>query len=291
MGSLTAIAPAKINLGLWVLRKRPDGFHDILTLFQALDLADRLTVEAAARGITMTCDDPALPVDGRNLVLRAARLMAEEAGVRSGARFHLSKKIPAGAGLGGGSSDAAAALVLLNRLWSLGWSRSRLGRLAERIGSDVPFFLTGGTAVGRGRGGRLTPLRGAEALCFLLVHGSEPIAAKRAYSNYKRELTPSKPPPRIATLESGDRIDARIIKEIDNQLEPGLLKYFPDIAQRTDALLKHGALKAQLTGSGSTVFGVFDRFDLAGRAGDQLSKKGFPVDLCQSVSHGVVEVT
>jgi len=284
--TLTALAPAKVNLGLWVIRRRPDGYHDILTLFQAVDLCDRLTVEAAPRGLSMTCDDPALPVDDGNLVMRAARRLRSAARTRRGARFHLRKAIPAGSGLGGGSADAAATLVLLDRLWDLGLSRTHLARIGLEIGSDVPFFLTGGTAVGRGRGDRLTPVELAGSWIFLLVHGRVPIAAKRAYSQYKRELTASGPPPRIAALKRGERLRAQTIKEVDNQLEPGLLADFPDIGIRKAALLSLGAANALMTGSGSTVFGIFDRLDKAGRARAHLQRQGFPVDLGQSVSHG-----
>lgn len=286
--SLVVRAPAKINLGLWIRRRRPDGYHDLLTIFQAIDLEDRLEVSAGGRGFRLTTSDPALPTGADNLVIRAARIMAREAGRRGGAEFRLTKRIPDGAGLGGGSSDAAATLVALDRLWGLGLSRARLAGLGLEIGSDVPFFLLGGAAVGRGRGNRLTPLKVDRVGHFVLVHSSSKISTKWAYSQFKNGLTRFEPPPRIAALDSGDSLSAVSIKSLYNMLEPGLSSRLPDIGARKARLEALGAEAALLTGSGSTVYGVFPSRDHASRAARRLSREGFRVDLCRSVSHGVV---
>ena len=149
--------PAKVNLALEVLRKRPDGYHELSTVLQAVDLCDRLTVETADT-ITLETSEPGLPTDERNLVVRAARMLRDAAGVDRGARIRLEKRIPLAAGLGGGSSDAAATLWGLNRLWGLRWKRERLVELAVALGMDVPFFLGRGRALGTGRGEVLRPL-------------------------------------------------------------------------------------------------------------------------------------
>ena len=150
-------ASAKVNLSLEVLGKRPDGYHEIVTVMQAVDLYDRLTLEAAST-LSLRADEPDLPTDERNLIMRAARLLKDAAKVEAGARIELSKRIPVAAGLGGGSSDAAATLWGLNRLWKLRWPRARLMELAVGIGMDVPFFLGNGPALGTGRGEHLKPL-------------------------------------------------------------------------------------------------------------------------------------
>jgi 4-diphosphocytidyl-2-C-methyl-D-erythritol kinase len=259
-----------------------------VTLFQAIDLEDRLLVTPGGRGFRLTANDPTLPTGDDNLVIRAARLLARESGRRGGAEFRLTKRIPDGAGLGGGSSDAAAALVALDRLWGLGYSRSRLARLGLEIGSDVPFFFLGGAAVGRGRGNRLTPLKGDRVSHFVLLHSPSKISTKWAYSQFKNGLTRFEPPPRIAALEPGDSLSKVPINNLYNMLEPGLMIRHPDIATRKTRLQELGAEVALLTGSGSTVYGVFLRREQASRVARRLSREGFRVDLCRSVSHGVV---
>lgn len=156
---LTAFAPAKLNLFLEVTGKRGDGYHNIESVFLQIDLADVLTVEPTGdAGIVMDCDDPSLPVDDANLVVRAARLLARETGTRHGARFRLRKRIPHGSGLGGGSSDAATALRLANRLWQTGLADAELEQLGFTLGSDIPFFFHGGCCLCRGRGEIIEPL-------------------------------------------------------------------------------------------------------------------------------------
>ncbi len=151
--------PAKINLFLEVLRKRADGYHDLSSVFLAVDLTDRLTAEVRDDGkLSLTCTAPGIPLDESNLVIRAANALRHRYGVRYGAHFHLEKRIPSGAGLGGGSSNAAAALRAANTLWQLNLDNETLAGIGAGIGSDVPFFLSGGTALCEGRGERISPL-------------------------------------------------------------------------------------------------------------------------------------
>ena len=172
--------PAKVNLALEILGKREDGYHEISTVLQAIDLFDRLTVEDAA-DLSLATTDPALPVDDGNLVVRAARALGAAAGVRRGARIALDKRIPVAAGLGGGSSDAAATLVALNRLWGLRWSAGRLGELAVGLGMDVPFFLGRGRALATGRGERLEPLPGDGGYALVLTNPNFPLSTRESY--------------------------------------------------------------------------------------------------------------
>jgi 4-diphosphocytidyl-2-C-methyl-D-erythritol kinase len=150
-------APAKINLFLSVLKKRPDGYHDLYSVLQMVSLYDELTFEPTTKGVSLVNSSQNLPLDGRNLVIRAARSLAHAAGIKSGVHVTLKKNIPIGAGLGGGSSDAAATLVALNRLWGLGLTCDDLARMGQDLGSDVPFFLHGPTAFVSGRGGEVIP--------------------------------------------------------------------------------------------------------------------------------------
>lgn len=153
-------AHAKINWDLYVLGKRPDGYHEVDTLMVSVDLADKLVIEPA-RGLSMTCSNPNLPCDDSNLVIKAARALAKAAGVAEDARIHLEKRIPAGGGLGGGSSDAALTLRGLNELWNLRWPKDRLNEIAATLGSDIGFFLWGGWARCRGRGEIVEPVPGS----------------------------------------------------------------------------------------------------------------------------------
>jgi len=287
-GGLLAIAPAKLNLGLWITRRRPDGYHDLVTLFQAIDLHDRLRVRPRHRGFRLTTDVAGLPTGDSNLIIRAAHALAADTGIPAGAEFELEKRIPWGAGLGGGSSDAAAALVLLNRLWGAGLSPGRLARIAGGIGSDVPFFLSGGLQLGRGRGTRLTPLVAHDRLEFVLVHGRRPIDTGWAYSRYEKELTRSSPPPSILALAEGGSLSRTVLEHLDNDLEAGLLPDVPDISERKDLLTSLGASVSLLTGSGASVFGIFANRGLARRAHHRVTRRGWSADLCRSVSSGVV---
>lgn len=183
--TLRAEALAKTNFRLEVLGKRPDGFHEIDTILQTIDLADVLEVAPASRGITLECSDPSIPSDGRNLVVRAAELLRRELGVSSGAAIRLEKRIPAGGGLGGGSADAAIALLLLARLWEIDADVPALAAMGAALGSDVPFFFTGGTARGRGRGERIDPLPDAPSRALILVVPPFSISTAEVYSRWR----------------------------------------------------------------------------------------------------------
>ena len=171
---------AKVNLTLEVLRKREDGYHELATILQSVDLWDRLAVEPAD-SLSLVTSDPALPTDEGNLVIRAAGLLRDAAGVESGARLRLDKRIPVAAGLGGGSSDAAAALWALNRMWGIRWPVKRLQELAERLGMDVPFFLGPSPALASGRGEVLHPLAMRQTIPLVVANPGVPLATREVY--------------------------------------------------------------------------------------------------------------
>jgi len=180
---LTCLAPAKINRELRVGGLRSDGYHEIRSRIVSIDLADRLTVEPADE-LLFSCDDPAVPQGGDNLVVRAARLLAQRTGAPPRARLRLEKRVPMGGGLGGGSADAAAALRLLARLWGVAETLSALTPVAAELGSDVPFFLTGGEADVSGRGERVTPLEDAAPIDLLLLIPPLSVSTAAVYREY-----------------------------------------------------------------------------------------------------------
>jgi 4-diphosphocytidyl-2-C-methyl-D-erythritol kinase len=265
---------AKVNLALEVLGKRSDGYHELSTVMQAVDLFDRLTVERAET-ITLETSDAALPTDGRNLVVRAARLLREASGVQAGARIVLDKRIPVAAGLGGGSSDAAATLWGLNRLWGLRWRRERLMALAVGLGMDVPFFLGPGRAVGTGRGEVLKPVPTLGGYAMVLVNPGIPLSTQEVYGRVP-EGWGAKPEGTKRMLEAlRTRNAAKVAAALTNHLERWVEPAIPVIGRMKAALLAAGALGAVMSGSGPTVFGVARSLDQARQIQRRVNRAGW----------------
>ncbi len=243
--TLALEAFAKVNRRLVVLGKRPDGYHELDTLYQTIDLADRLTLEATEDDeLRLTTDDPALPVDESNLIVKAARSLKDRFGASRGASIHLSKTIPKGGGLGGGSADAAAALHGLAALWELPATPEALQPVAEAVGSDVAFFLHGGRARGTGRGETIEPLPDGPDEWLVLLFPAFGLATPDVY----RALDAPPLAPRGASgVFARDR----------NDLEAAAERLRPELRTLREALLSAGAIAARLSGSGSTVFGLF----------------------------------
>ena len=266
-------APAKLNLGLHVLRKRPDGFHDLASAFVPIGWADAVTATDGP-ALSLTCSDPALPTDGGNLVLQAARALAEHAGHRGGAALHLDKRVPYGAGLGSGSSDAAATLRLLSGLWGLGTPEAELARLALGLGSDVPFFLVGAPALATGRGEVLAPITGADGApwrCpFWLVVAVPPVHVPTARAYGLVAPRAAGRPDLAGALVSDDL--ARWRAELTNDFQAPVEAAFPGVAAARRALEDAGAGYASLSGSGGAVFGAFADAAAARAAAAALSR-------------------
>ena len=247
-------AAAKVNLALEVLSKRADGYHEIATVMQAVDLSDRLTLDAAP-AIEVHTSAADVPTDERNLAYRAAAALREAAKVEYGARITLDKRIPVAAGLGGGSTDAAAVLAALNQLWQLQWPLERLEELAVDIGMDVPFFLRGGAALGTGRGERLTPIRSA-VLALVLVNPRFPVSTAETYGRVTPAMYSDGARARGVAGALAARGAGRVAASLYNGLELAARAAYPQIAQMEAALTAAGALGAMMSGSGPTVFGV-----------------------------------
>ena len=253
---LEATAPAKINLGLQILRRRSDGFHDLSTVFHPLKWADTLTATRADQ-ITMTCTDPSLSCGDDNLVIRAAKLLQDVTGINRGALIHLNKKLPHGAGLGGGSSDAATTLNLLMDLWELDHLSVNLDTLALQLGSDVPFFLHEDTAYAEGRGELLTSLK-EYRFPYSLVLIVHPIHISTAWAFQQIRPIEEERPNLIETFKSND-LD-RWKRELANDFEEPVFSTFPTLRDTKSLLMNNGAGFASLTGSGSGIYGVFESY-------------------------------
>jgi len=250
---MTVRSFAKINLGLEIVGKRPDGYHDIRTLFQTISLADEIDLEPAPDGrLEISGDDPAVAWDGTNLVHRAARVLREKTGIAGGVRIAVRKTIPAGRGLGGGSSNAAATLLALNNLWGPGLAPGELALLARGLGADVPYFLKGGLCLGEDIGDRLTLLPDLAPLACLLVLPPFPIPTPSIYAGVEPALTsPGKGSRIMRFLESGD------FGLLENDLERVIFRGHPELERWTRFFREQGALLSQVSGSGSAVYGLF----------------------------------
>ena len=247
------LAPAKLNLSLEVVGRRPDGYHELATLFQTVDLCDELSFEAAEH-LTLDVDDPRL-AGPDNLVLRAATALAERAGGRSGARIRLTKRIPTAGGVGGGSSDAAAALRGLRRLWQMQIGDDALAEVAARLGADVPFLLRGGTALARGIGERIESLPSLPGWWAVLYAPAYDVADKtvRAY----RALRPSDFSDGAATLALAEALREGRVPELagaPNAFERAAGELFPGLGEHRARLHEAGAPWVRLSGAGPTLF-------------------------------------
>lgn len=288
--SLTAQAPAKINLGLHVLRQRSDGEHEIETVFHRLDWADTITVRPAGT-LSMTCSDPALPTDERNLCLQAAKRLADAFGVTSGATLHLEKRVPYGAGLGSGSSNAATTLQLLAQLWGLEASRESLHDLARQIGADVPFFLwEDPAAYATGRGDRLASLSsdgGTYRLPFPVVVVVPPIAVPTDWA-YEQVTPNDGNRPNLRDLVRANDLD-HWPTALTNDFEAPVIRARPVVASIRKRLDDEEAAYVSLSGSGGAVYGLFRTEEEAQRAQEAMQATDCRVHLMPVPEGGLEE--
>ena len=248
MTKMQVLAPAKINLSLKILGRRDDGFHEIETLISPISLADKIDIEAQSRWIDFRCDDPTVPSGDENLVVRSAKAFFEKTKITGGVGIKLQKHIPHGAGLGGGSSDAASVLVALNKLFETKLSGEELAKLGSTIGSDVSFFLFESAAVCKGRGEIVSPTKLKKKLSILLLKPAFSVLSAWAYSRWQN----SKEIPGISYQRQN--FDGQ---DFVNDLERPVFEKFVFLAQLKAWLLKQAEVGAALmSGSGSTVFAV-----------------------------------
>ena len=249
-------AAAKINLSLDVTGKRPDGYHTLESIFQTVTVYDTIELTAEdGEGITLTCDAPGVPCDESNLAWKAARAFLDAAGVQQKITIRLHKEIPSGAGMGGGSADAAGVLWGLNELMGTGFTNEQLRETGVKLGADVPFILLGGTALAKGIGEELTPLRPVKDLRLIIVKGEEGVSTPAAYRAIDALEAPPHPDTAnmLKAVETGDT--ALLIRSCGNLFEAAV--DCADVTRAKQRLLDCGAECAVMTGSGAAVFGIF----------------------------------
>ncbi len=278
---------AKINWHLRILGKRADGYHELITVLQTISLHDELTFNLRDDNtIALHCDDPQIPTDQTNLVVKAALALQRRVNVTHGAEINLLKRIPAKAGLGGGSSNAAVTLLALNTLWNCGLSVDELMTIGGSLGADVPFFLLGGTGLATGTGTTLSALPDGPRQCLVVVTPNAVVATANAYAslNAASLTTPESDSILSSSLAGLTSADSRQWP-LTNDFEKVIFEIEPEIERAKKALLEAGARGALLAGSGSSVFGVFDDETARGHAVANLKREaGWKVFPCDTVT-------
>ncbi|HEY6187098.1 MAG TPA: 4-(cytidine 5'-diphospho)-2-C-methyl-D-erythritol kinase [Pyrinomonadaceae bacterium] len=284
--TLTLPSFAKINWALRVLGRRPDNYHELRTIFQTVTLHDRLHLTPSADGrIEIRCDVPGIPVDESNLIYAAASALRERYGISQGVRVSLEKRIPAGGGLGGGSSNAAVTLLGLAHLWRIETTKSELTEIAASLGADVPFFFTGGTAEGRGLGTQISPLADVSEMHLVIVTPGVKVLTAEAY---KALSAPALTKANGDIMLSISRADAQFPDlfpyYLHNDFERVVLRLEPEIERAKKALGRAGARATLLAGSGASVFGIFDNGEAQERTAALLeSQRGWSVFSCRTL--------
>lgn len=275
---------AKINLGLEVLGLREDGYHEIITLFQTVDLRDRLVFRLRADGqIFVSGDRTDLPWGESNLIYRAALLLKNESGSPKGVEIEVNKNIPPGRGLAGGSSNAALTILVLNRLWQLNLSVERLLFLAASLGADIPYFFYGGLCLGRGKGEKLDPLPDLPQCWVLLVIPDFPVSTAMVYRELDRQeefLTSRDKASKI--IQFSEAKDISLIRHLENDLELVTFKIYPQLAEIKQEIANSGAELSMMSGSGSAVYGLFTDRSQAQQAVDRFQTR-YQVFLVETV--------
>lgn len=291
MKKLTISAPAKINLTLDVLARRADGYHELSTIMQSISLADTVLVEAERSSetvIELTCDKPFVPTDERNIAFKAAKAFLQKAGIHAHVRIALQKRIPVGAGMGGGSTDAAAVLRALEALLPSGMTSAEMTLLAKSIGADVPFVLRGGCALAEGIGEALRPIPVYEGIPIVVCKPRASASTKEIFTRLKVDSI-TEHPDTLGAIEAirEKNLDALAFR-LFSVLESVTTEICPAIGEYRRDLLKAGALAAVMTGSGTAVFGVFADKASASRAADALRDSCDQVWLAETIAENAV---
>lgn len=306
MRSYRLMAPAKINLLLEIVGDRPDGFHELVMVMQSIDLADQIELKPLGGDrIKLHCDHPQVPLDESNLAYRAAKLMQDCFPGQGGVDITIQKNIPIGAGLAGGSTDGAAVLVGLDLMWNLGLAQDELHNLAAKLGSDMPFCISGGTALALGRGEELSPLTDLDQLYAVLAkYRSLSVSTPWAYQTYRQQFgqtyaqTPAaqderrRTGPSVPLLAAIAHRDPQAIgQSLYNDLEKVVLAHHPTVAHLQKALAQKSTLGGMMSGSGPTVFALSATQIEAQKIADQIKTEFADPDLdlwvTKFISHGI----
>ncbi len=271
MNSIHLHAHAKINLYLDVLGKRPDGYHNLETVFQSISLYDEVTIHRRGEGIRVFCNHPDVPTEASNTVVRAAHHLLQTAGIGEDLEIRIDKNIPVAAGLAGGSADAAAVLVGLNELLDLRYPIEKLMQIGVKVGADIPFCLLGGTAIGRGIGDELQPLPPIGNVSFMIANPGFPVSTAWAFRQLNFRLTNSPKNVTILTQNLNKRDWVRVGRSLYNVFEQVVVPQYPVIRELLERLRSLGAVGSLMTGTGPTVFGWMPDRDVAEKAVHDLS--------------------
>lgn len=264
MKKITIAAHAKINLSLDVLKRREDGYHELEMIMQQLALKDVITIEEKSSGFTIDSNSKSIPLDFSNLVYKAYKILSEKFNTNKGIHIQIEKNIPVAGGLAGGSTDAAAVLKGLNTLWELNLSKEALMNIGLKIGADVPYCIMGGTALARGIGEKLTKLYSFSDRLVLIANPGFSISTAYVYNNLKLDKITDRPQIQamLKHIENGDT--ELVAKGMKNVLETVTIKENPILNNIKEQMLAHGALGSLMSGSGPTIFGIFnDSSDMA----------------------------
>ncbi|GFN36695.1 4-(cytidine 5'-diphospho)-2-C-methyl-D-erythritol kinase [Tepidimicrobium xylanilyticum] len=273
MNEIALESYAKINLALDILYKRDDGYHEINTIMQQIDLKDRVVIRNKDSGIDIQCNNKDVPIDRNNLVYKAWEKIREKTGINRGVGIIIDKKIPIAAGLAGGSSNGGAVLKGLNLLWDLNLSDEELMEIGKKIGADVPFCIMGGTAWARGIGEKLTKLKGFSGYNILLANVGIPVSTEWVYKNMDLKSIHERIDIEriIKYMEEGNLL--KLGQSIENVMEPVVMTKYPQVKMVKEDMIKFGALGSLMSGSGPTVFGLFDDEEKLYRCKRELEKK------------------
>jgi 4-diphosphocytidyl-2-C-methyl-D-erythritol kinase len=284
MDQLKIKAPAKINLFLKILGKRKGGYHNILSWFQAVSLYDYLTFRKSSDGLSSLkiTGAPNLPNDDRNLIIKTTQLMFEKYSLAAGLDIILEKKIPISAGLGGGSADAAATIYATNKMFGLNLANSEMAQIGLEIGSDVPFFFSSGQAEVKGRGDKIRDIELPRNYSILLITPELAISTAESYAHLKMDLTIPEPDIKLFSCKDFNGL-VSILKDIENDFEKVHMKLYPVLNEIMAVLLDSGAILCRLSGTGPTMFGLFEniseREDL-----QQLRRENWRVSIVKPVA-------
>ncbi|MGN0612948.1 MAG: 4-(cytidine 5'-diphospho)-2-C-methyl-D-erythritol kinase [Porcipelethomonas sp.] len=288
MDSIRVKTSAKINLSLDVTGRRNDGYHLIESIFQSIGIYDILTVKKTVSGIKITCDDERIPCDMSNIAFRAALLFFEYTGIEAGAEIHIEKHIPSEAGLGGGSSDGAAVLYALNRIFDTKMPISELADIGEKISADTAFFLYGGTAYVKGIGEKISAIRSIPIADLVIAKGRAGISTPEAYKRIDKLVNPVHPRTGklLKAVDQGKFLKkCELCENIFEQVTDNR-----DVFDLKNHMLDYGAKAAVMSGSGSAVFGVFSDEATARKCEESLKKYYYFAQYCKAVTRAIVEI-
>jgi len=262
MDQITSRSYAKINIGLNIISRRADNYHNIETILQLIDLHDLISLKKnSSAEIVVRCSNPKVPINENNICYRAVRYFQQITGIRDGVRIDIDKRIPLSAGLGGGSSNAAAVIQGLQRLWHVRIDAEDKMKVALKLGADVSFFIHGGTALASGIGEILKPMKLPGRFFCVLIYPNIEISTTWAYKNFNFSLTKIKKSVKLAHFFSNENSLYRMKNLVCNDLEEVVFQYYPMLVDLKEIFYTEGAFYAAMSGSGSTIYGLFQDFD------------------------------